>query len=116
MSSEDMDGGAARRSATINLRVETETRDLIDSAASLLGKSRTEFMIESARRDAVDVLLDQCLFQLDAAQHAAFTAALDQPPAPGDRLQALMRKPPLWSAIPNGGSRPSEKDDAEPKI
>ncbi|KQP51312.1 DUF1778 domain-containing protein [Methylobacterium sp. Leaf108] len=91
-----VDGLPPRRGSTINLRIEGETRDLIDSAASVLGKTRTEFMIDTARRHAVDVLLDQRLFVLDDARHAAFVSALDAPPSPGPRLTALMRKTPLW--------------------
>ena len=34
---------------SINLRIGTQTRRLIDDAAAVLGKTRTEFMIESAR-------------------------------------------------------------------
>ena len=87
---------AARASRTINLRVEAETRDLIDSAASALGKTRTEFMIDVARREAIDVLLDQRLFTLDEGKHGAFVSALDAPPRAGIKLKALMRKTPLW--------------------
>ena len=57
---------AADTKGTINLRIETHTRQLIDDAAAILGKTRTEFMIESARRQAIDVLLDQRLFALDS--------------------------------------------------
>lgn len=81
---------------TVNLRIEAGTRRLIDEAAAVLGKTRTEFMIESARRQALDVLLDQRLFALDGQDHDAFVAALDQPPAPGPRLQALLRRVPAW--------------------
>src|SRR5512145_2166124 len=77
---------AARSSAadtrgSINLRIETQTRRLIDDAAAILGKTRTEFMIESARRQAIDVLLDQRLFVLDPDRYDAFMSALDNPPA-----------------------------------
>lgn len=85
-----------RRGTTINLRVETETRDLIDAAAEAVGKNRTEFMVAAAREHAIDVLLDQRLFRLDAEAFDAFNAALDNPPAPNARLKALMRKKPLW--------------------
>ena len=84
------------RSATVNLRMEPVTRDLIDAAADILGKSRTEFMIDSARRDAVDVLLDQRLFTLDGGKFDAFVAALDNPPPAGPKLKALMKRRPLW--------------------
>jgi len=81
---------------SINLRIETGTRQLIDDAAAVLGKTRTEFMIESARRQAVDVLLDQRLFTLDPERYDAFMHALDNPPAPGPKLKALLRRTPAW--------------------
>jgi uncharacterized protein (DUF1778 family) len=81
---------------SINLRVEPGTRQLIDNAAEVLGKTRTEFMVESARRQAIDVLLDQRLFVLDAERYDAFIDALDNPPAPGPKLRALLRRIPAW--------------------
>lgn len=81
---------------SINLRIETGTRQLIDDAAAILGKTRTEFMIDSARRQAVDVLLDQRLFTLDSESYDSFLHALDNPPAPGPKLSALMRRVPAW--------------------
>ena len=82
--------------ASINLRIEAGTRRLIDDAAAVLGKTRTEFMVDSARQQAVDVLLDQRLFALDAAQHDAFMNALDHPSPPGPKLRALLRRVPAW--------------------
>jgi uncharacterized protein (DUF1778 family) len=87
---------AANLKGSINLRIEAQTRQLIDEAAVLLGKTRTEFMIESARRQAIDVLLDQRLFQLEPDRYAAFLAALDNPPAPGPKLRSLLRRKPAW--------------------
>ncbi len=82
---------------SINLRIETHTRQLIDDAAAVLGKTRTEFMIDSARALAIDVLLDQRLFALDESRYEAFLHALDNPPPPGPRLRALLRRVPAWS-------------------
>lgn len=81
---------------SINLRIEAGTRQIIDEAAAALGKTRTEFMIDAARQEAIDVLLDQRLFALDAAQYDVFAKALDNPPAPGPKLRALMRRTPAW--------------------
>ena len=83
---------------SINLRIDSNTRQLIDDAAAILGKTRTEFMIDSARRQAIDVILDQRLFVLDPARYDAFIAALDNPPAPGPKLRALLRRTPAWDA------------------
>jgi uncharacterized protein (DUF1778 family) len=87
---------AADPKGSINLRIETQTRQLIDDAAAILGKTRTEFMIDSARRQAIDVLVDQRLFVLDADRYDAFMHALDNPPAPGPKLRSLLRRVPAW--------------------
>ncbi len=81
---------------SINLRIETRTRQLIDEAAAALGKSRTEFMVDCARRQAIDVLLGQRLFVLEDKAYDAFVDALDNPPAPGPKLRALMVRKPVW--------------------
>lgn len=81
---------------SINLRIEANTRQLIDDAAAILGKTRTEFMVESARRQAIDVLLDQRLFALDSERFNGFMLMLDNPPAPGPKLRSLLRRVPAW--------------------
>jgi len=86
----------ADNKGSINLRIERQTRQLIDDAAAILGKTRTEFMIDSARRQAIDVLLDQRLFVLDSDRYNAFLQALDNPPAPGPKLRSLLRRVPAW--------------------
>ncbi len=87
---------AAETKGSINLRIGANTRRLIDDAAAILGKTRTEFMIESARRQAIDVLLDQRLFLLGSDYYGAFMHALDNPPAPGPKLRSLLRRVPAW--------------------
>ncbi len=84
------------RGITINLRADTATRTLIDRAAEQLGKNRSEFMLEAARREATRVLLDQQLFLLDDKAYTQFTAALDQPPAENRRLQRLLTTKAAW--------------------
>ena len=81
---------------SINLRIEGATRRLIDDAAAVMGKTRTEFMVASARREAIDVLLDQRLFALDGDRYDAFMHSLDNAPAPGPKLRALLRRVPAW--------------------
>jgi uncharacterized protein (DUF1778 family) len=86
------------RDATIHIRAPRQTKELIEAAASSVGKTLSEFTLESARRQAVDVLLDQRLFTLDDERYAAFLLALDNPPAAGAKLKALMKRRPLWQA------------------
>ncbi len=82
--------------ATITMRVPARTRDLIDSAAASLGKSRTEFVLDSARQHAVDVLLDRRVFSLDAAASEAFAEALAAPVAPNAALIRLLATKAPW--------------------
>lgn len=84
------------RDATINLRLQTSARDLIDQAAAALGKSRTEFMVEAARREAESVLLERCFFALSERSFTDFAAVLDQPPAKNPRLRRLLRTAAPW--------------------
>lgn len=94
-----MPTGAAtdsKRNSTVNLRLQASARDLIDRAAEALGKSRTEFMVEAARREAEAVLLDRCLLTLDDKAFATFAAALDQKPAGNPRLRRLLRTAAPW--------------------
>lgn len=67
------------RTATINLRAMPNQRDLIDYAAELLGKSRSDFMLESACNNAKNVILDRTLFQLEEEKFNQFLTALEQP-------------------------------------
>ena len=85
------------RDAAINLRAHPEQRDLIDQAASLLGKNRSDFMLEAACDRARTVLLDQVFFELDASRFRKFNALLDAPPTPNAGLERLMAVKPPWS-------------------
>ena len=86
------------RDAAINLRALPEQRDLIDHAASLLGKNRSDFMLEAACDRAQSVVLDQVFFSLDADTFKQFTTMLDAPPGPNPGLERLMAVKPPWSA------------------
>lgn len=86
---------AAKRE-TLNVRVKPEDRNLIDRAARLLGKSRTDFLLESARRAAQDALLDQTLFRVSPKVYAEFIGRLDAPPAPNEKLRRTMATPAPW--------------------
>ena len=88
--------GARRRDVTINLRAPAPVKELIDRAARLLGKSRSEFMLESARRCAEDVLLDQRLFLLDDERYAALLDSLGKPPRPTAELRKLLAARSPW--------------------
>ena len=84
------------RDAAINLRAQPEQRDLIDQAATLLRKNRSDFMLEAACDKAQAVLLDQVFFSLDAAKFQAFNAMLDAPIQPNEGLSRLLEVKAPW--------------------
>jgi uncharacterized protein (DUF1778 family) len=86
----------AGKRETLNVRIKAEDRSLIDRAAHLLGKSRTDFLLESARRAAEDALLDQTLFKVSPKIYDEFVARLDAPPAPNAKLRRTMTAPAPW--------------------
>ena len=83
---------------TLNIRVKREDRGLIDRAAKTLGKTRTDFMLDAARRAAQEALVDQTLFSVSASAYARFLAKLDAPPQPNERLRRTMRAKAPWDA------------------
>lgn len=82
----------------INLRVREETRALIDRAAQAQGRSRSDFMIEAARRAAEDAILDQTVIQMDRASYDEFVALLDRPAQANDRLRITLQTRAPWDA------------------
>ena len=79
----------------VNLRVREDVRSLIDRAAKAHGKTRSDFMIDAARRAAEDALLDQTLVSVDPDSYRHYLAALDQPPG-GEGFERLMKAPKPW--------------------
>ena len=86
------------RDININIRAKRTQRDLIDQAAELLGKTRSDFMLETVCREAEDVLLDQRLFILDAEAFKKFQAILDSPPSDNPKLRKLMATKAAWES------------------
>ena len=79
----------------VNLRVRHDIRTLIDQAAKAEGKTRSDFMIDAARRAAEESLLDQALVRVDQATYDHFIAILDQPPN-GAGFERLMTAKQPW--------------------
>lgn len=82
---------------TLNLRIPAAERGLIDRAARSSGKTRTDFILNAARRAAEEELLDRTIFVVSPAAYSKFLAMLDAPPQPNERLRSTMRATPPWS-------------------
>jgi uncharacterized protein (DUF1778 family) len=87
---------AAPRRDTLNLRIRPEDRGLIDRAATLTGRTRTDFVLEAARHAAEDALLDRTIFAVSPEAYAQFVARLDEPPQPNARLKRTLQTVAPW--------------------
>jgi len=84
------------RTENINLRATQSQKALIDRAAEAQGRSRSDFILEAACREAESVLLDPRYFYLDDAAFQRFTAMLDAPPKSNPRLARLLKRNAPW--------------------
>src|SRR5438067_6824252 len=86
---------SARREA-LNLRIKPQVRELIDRAAEVAGKNRTDFVLDAARHAAEDTLLDRTVFSVSPKAYREFLARLDAPPKPNKRLVKSMQTRAPW--------------------
>jgi uncharacterized protein (DUF1778 family) len=84
------------RDEIINLRASKRQKKLIDQAAELLDRSRSEFMLEVACREAQALLLGQNRFTLPEKQFKRFMAMLDKPPRDNVKLRKLLQSKAPW--------------------
>jgi uncharacterized protein (DUF1778 family) len=91
----DTHRGATRRE-TLNIRIKPDVRVLIDRAAKLAGRNRTDFVLDAARRAAEDTILDRTLFAVSPQAYREFLARMDAAPQPNRRLRKSMRAPAPW--------------------
>lgn len=80
----------------IYTRVSTTEKQLIASAAQARHLNISEFMLESALREATNTLLDQRLFLAEADAFAALEEDLAKPPTPNAGLVDLLSRKAPW--------------------
>lgn len=83
---------------TLNLRIPPAERNLIDRAALSAGKTRTDFILQAARRAAEEALLDRAVMSVSPEAYAEFLKRLDAPAQPNERLRRTMQATPPWVA------------------
>ena len=86
---------------TLKLRITPRQKALINQAAKALGRNRSDFILETACREAEAVLLDRRCFALPDDEFKRFTSMLEQPPARNPRLTRLLKANPPWENEPD---------------
>jgi len=82
---------------TLNLRIKPEVRGLIDRAARLAGKNRTDFVLDAARQAAEAEVLDRVILTVNPKAYAEFVARLDAAPQPNERLRRSLQTAAPWA-------------------
>lgn len=90
-----------RKEHPLSMRLPAADIAMIDRAATMRGRSRTDFVREAAVRAAEDVLLDVLPIRMSAAGFKAFMSALSRPAAPVPDMVDLLRRRAPWET---GGS------------
>jgi uncharacterized protein (DUF1778 family) len=93
-----MPASVRRKDEVIQIRVSAEAKAVLNRAAALRGQKLSEFMLESARRQAEETILDKRTFFLDEKAHARFLALLDSPPRPSAKIRARFHRNAPWEA------------------
>lgn len=75
------------RAARLEARISAEQKALLQRAATLSGRTLSEFVVASAQEAAAKVIQDHETIRLSRAEQIAFVSAVLDPPAPGDRLR-----------------------------
>ena len=87
---------ARHRQYPLSMRLGEADIAIIDRAAALDGRSRTDFVRTAAVRAAEEVLLERALIRMSPEGFAAFRDAIEAPPEPVEAMVELLRRPAPW--------------------
>jgi uncharacterized protein (DUF1778 family) len=85
-----------RKEHPLSMRLPKADIAIIDRAATLRGRSRTDFVREAAVRAAEDVLMETAPIRMSPAGFKAFTAALSGPATVVPEMIELFRRVAPW--------------------
>lgn len=91
-----MSGTAERKDYPVSMRLPEADLAIIDRAARLRGRSRTDFVREAAMQAAEDVLLQTLPIRMSAEGFQAFVDALSAPARPVPEMVETLRRPAPW--------------------
>ena len=81
------------RDDRLQVRVDATVKRRLEEAATEVGLSLSAFVLQSAQRQAAEVLADRSLIRLSPTAAAAFDEALSQPARINVRLSAVLGRP-----------------------
>jgi uncharacterized protein (DUF1778 family) len=91
-----MTGATKRKDHPLSMRLPEGDIAIIDRAADLRGRSRTDFVREAAVRAAEEVLMESTLLRMTPEGFEAFVQAISAPAAPVPEMVASLRRKAPW--------------------
>lgn len=99
-----MPRAAERKDSPLSMRLPAADIAIIDRAATLRGRSRTDFVREAAVRAAEEVVMASLPLRMSPDGFEAFLKALSSPAAPVPQMVELLRRPAPWEQdVPKAG-------------
>ena len=80
------------RTEQLSMRIDPEEKAVLQEAAQLQGQTLTDFVLSTARREALRIASEQRAFQLSERDSRALMDALLNPPAYAPRLQQALQR------------------------
>lgn len=87
---------AHRKDHPLSMRLPDSDIALIDRAAGLRGRSRTDFVREAAVRAAEEVLMESGLVRMSPEAFQAFSEAIAAPGQAVPAMVEVLRRPAPW--------------------
>lgn len=86
----------AKKQSPLAMRLPADDLAIIDRAAQLRGRSRTEFVRDAAVRAAEDAIIESAMVRMSPRGFTAFMAALGAPPRAVPEMVQVMRRKAPW--------------------
>ena len=87
-----------RKEHPLSMRLPDADIAIIDRAAGMRGRSRTDFVREAAVRAAEDVLMESAPFRMSASGFNAFMKALAGPATDVPEMVEVLKRPAPWES------------------
>lgn len=87
-----------RKEHPLSMRLPEADIAIIDRAANLRGRSRTDFVREAAVRAAEDVVMETAPIRMSPAGFKSFMAALAKPGHPVPEMVELLQRKAPWES------------------
>ena len=89
---------AKRKDHPLSMRLPDADLALIDRAASLRGRSRTDFMREAAVLAAEETVMEHSMVRMSPEGFEEFMAAMSAPAVPVPAMVEILRRPSPWKS------------------